>query len=55
LKRVDLTQRFRLLGVRVSKLQTQDDEENMPQAKQNRAQAAIKSGAYKDLTHPDLF
>jgi DNA polymerase-4 len=55
LKRADLRQRFRLLGVRVGKLEAKDMANNSPSSKENRAQAAIESEAGENFTHPELF
>lgn len=53
LKRVDLNQRFRLLGVRVSKLEAKNLEGNQPLAVINSAQNAIKLIA--SGREPELF
>jgi DNA polymerase IV len=55
LKRADLRQRFRLLGVRVGKLETKNSEQNMAPAQQNNAQAATKFIALIDTQNPELF
>jgi DNA polymerase IV len=55
LKRADLTKRFRLLGVRVGKLEPKLSEPNTAPDQQSVARAAIKSGAEKALEHPALF
>jgi DNA polymerase IV len=52
LKRADLTQRFRLLGVRVSKLEARDLKENQPVVHINTAQAATENVADR---MPELF
>jgi DNA polymerase IV len=53
LKRVDLTQRFRLLGVRVGKLEAKNFEPNKPVAGVESAQSATKS--IVDEKMPELF
>ncbi len=55
LKRADLRQRFRLLGVRVGKLEAKDLQRNKPLAQQNNAQAATVFIASVDATNPELF
>jgi DNA polymerase IV len=53
LKRVDLSQRFRLLGVRVGKLEAKNSEPNQALAQQNSARAAMESIAGDRM--PELF
>jgi DNA polymerase-4 len=53
LKRVDLTQRFRLLGVRVGKLEAVNSKQNSHLAHTESAQNAIKSEASDRA--PELF
>ena len=61
LKRVDLTQRFRLLGVRVGKLEKRVSEDNMAVTLLNSAQAAtnfvVNPQLLRDdsVEHPGLF
>ena len=61
LKRVDLTQRFRLLGVRVGKLEKQSEAKNQAVASIQYAQAATKNIANIPhesnavIDHPELF
>jgi DNA polymerase IV len=55
LKRANLQLRFRLLGVRVGKLEPKISEENQALAQQNIAQAAPKLGANANLEYPELF
>lgn len=55
LKRTDLTQRFRLLGVRVGKLVHQDFLPNQATAQQNKAQAATNYIAKNDPVNAELF
>ena len=61
LKRVDLTQRFRLLGVRVGKLEKQSKAKNQAVASIQYAQAATKNIANIPhesnavIDHPELF
>jgi DNA polymerase IV len=47
LKRLDLSRRFRLLGVRVGKLEAKNMMPNRLLAQVNNAQSAMKSGAEK--------
>jgi DNA polymerase IV len=53
LKRLDLSQRFRLLGVRVGKLVAKNDEENRVLARTDIDDSAIKSIAIEKM--PELF
>jgi DNA polymerase IV len=53
LKRVDLTQRFRLIGVRVGKLEAKNKESNRHMAGTEYAQSAIKIIANEN--EPELF
>ena len=61
LKRVDLTQRFRLLGVRVGKLEKQSEAKNQAVASIKYTQAATKNIANIPhesnavIDHPELF
>jgi DNA polymerase IV len=55
LKRADLRQRFRLLGVRVGKLALKNAVTNSLESQENSAQAAIKSEAHPETVHPELF
>ncbi len=55
LKRADLKQRFRLLGVRVGKLEPKDLSQNTAVVKVSTAQAAMQLIANQDLQHPELF
>jgi DNA polymerase IV len=55
LKRANLQLRFRLLGVRVGKLEPKNSEENQALAQQNVAQAATVSVANNTAQHPELF
>jgi DNA polymerase IV len=55
LKRANLQLRFRLLGVRVGKLEPKNSEENQALAQQNLAQAATVSVANNTAQHPELF
>jgi DNA polymerase IV len=55
LKRADLRQRFRLLGVRVGKLEAKHSLDNTPAITEHRAQPATKSVAGSDSNHPELF
>jgi DNA polymerase IV len=55
LKRANLQLRFRLLGVRVGKLEPKNSEDNQALAQQNIAQAATFSIANGATQHPELF
>jgi DNA polymerase IV len=55
LKRADLKQRFRLLGVRVGKLEPKNSASNTAVVQVFTAQAAMQSIASQDLQHPELF
>jgi DNA polymerase IV len=55
LKRANLQLRFRLLGVRVGKLEPKISEDNQALAQQNIAQAATKLGAKGSVEYPELF
>jgi DNA polymerase IV len=55
LKRVDLTQRFRLLGVRVGKLEHEDLQQNTLEDQQKKAWAATQLIAKVEASHPELF
>jgi DNA polymerase-4 len=55
LKRANLQLRFRLLGVRVGKLEPKIREENQALGQQNKAQAAIYSIANSFPQNPELF
>jgi DNA polymerase IV len=55
LKRANLRLRFRLLGVRVGKLEPKISEDNQALAQQNIAQDAIKLVVEERAAHPELF
>ena len=55
LKRADLKQRFRLLGVRVGKLEPKNNDQNTALVQAFTAQAAMQSIATQDAQHPELF
>ncbi len=55
LKRADLRQRFRLLGVRVGKLEPKNNDQNTAVVKAFIAQSATKLIATQDAQHPELF
>jgi DNA polymerase IV len=55
LKRANLQLRFRLLGVRVGKLEPKIRDENQAPGQQNKAQAAIYSIANSLPQNPELF
>lgn len=55
LKRADLQQRFRLLGVRVGRLEPKHGLDNTSVTDENRAQSAPKLIAKSELNHPQLF
>jgi DNA polymerase IV len=55
LKRADLQRRFRLLGVRVGKLEPKISLSNTATVQAFTAQTAMQSIAHQDLQHPELF
>jgi DNA polymerase IV len=55
LKRADLKQRFRLLGVRISKLEPKVFASNTAVVQAFNAQTAMQSIANQDAQHPELF
>ena len=55
LKRADLRQRFRLLGVRVGKLETKHSQENQRFSDVDIEKLAIKNIVTADPQHPELF
>jgi DNA polymerase IV len=55
LKRANLQLRFRLLGVRVGKLEPKNSEHNQALAQQNIASEATKLGAKASVEYPELF
>jgi DNA polymerase IV len=55
LKRANLRLRFRLLGVRVGKLESKISEDNQALSQQNIAQDAIKLVVEERAAHPELF
>jgi DNA polymerase IV len=55
LKRADLKQRFRLLGVRVGKLEPKNSASNTTVVQVFTDQPAMQSIANQDLQHPELF
>ncbi len=55
LKRADLRQRFRLLGVRVGKLEPKNNDQNTAVVQAFTAQPAMKFIATQDAQHPELF
>ena len=55
LKRVDLSRKLRLLGVRVGRLVKTDSEENQAEPLAPRSSSATKTGATRDPATLDLF
>jgi DNA polymerase IV len=55
LKRADLRQRFRLLGVRVGKLEIKNSEENKQFSDVDIGKLAINSIVNSDIQNPELF